>query len=43
MDDERKRTLKVEVDKLKENKFIRDVYYPEWITNLVLIPKLNGK
>lgn len=28
MDDERKRDLKEEVDRLIENKFIRDAYYP---------------
>ena len=43
MDDERKKALKEEVDRLKENKFIRDTYYPEWIANLVLVPKPNGK
>ena len=43
MDDERKKALKEEVDRLKENKFIRDAYYPEWIANPVLVPKPNGK
>lgn len=43
MDDERKKALKEEVDHLKENKFIRDAYYPEWIDNPVLVPKPNGK
>ena len=42
MDDERKKTLKEEVDRLRENKFIREAYYPEWIANLVLLPKPNG-
>ena len=31
MDDERKKALKEEVDRLRENKFIREAYYPEWI------------
>lgn len=43
MDDERKMALKEEVDRLKENNFIRDAYYPEWISNPVLVPKPNGK
>ena len=43
MDDERKNNFKDEVVLLKENKFIRDAYYPEWIANLILIPKPNGK
>lgn len=43
LDDERKNDLKEKVDRLKENKFIRDAYYPESIANPVLVPKLNGK
>ena len=35
--------MKEEVDKLIENKFIRDAYYPEWIANPVLVPKPNGE
>ena len=42
MDDERKKALKEEVDRLKESKFIRDAYYPEWIANPVLVLKPNG-
>ena len=43
IEDESLKALKEEVDRLKENKFIRDAYYPEWIANLVLVPKPNGK
>ena len=43
MDDEHKKALKEEVDRLRENKFIREAYFPEWIANSVLVPKLNGK
>ena len=43
LDDERKKALKEEVDRLVENKFIRDAYYPTWIANPVLVPKPNGK
>lgn len=32
-----------EVDKLLEAKFIREVYYPEWLSNVVLVRKANGK
>ena len=35
--------MKEEVNRLVENKIIRDAYYPEWIANLVLVPKPNGK
>ena len=35
--------MKEEVERLKENKFIRDVDYLEWIANPVFIPKPNGK
>lgn len=43
MDDERKKALKEEVDRIKENKFIRDAYYPEWIANPILVSKPNKK
>uniref|UniRef100_A0A803PAC4 RNase H type-1 domain-containing protein n=1 Tax=Cannabis sativa TaxID=3483 RepID=A0A803PAC4_CANSA len=33
--------LEKEVDKLLSNIFIRDVYYPEWLANPVLVPKPN--
>lgn len=35
--------MKEEVDKLIENKLIRNAYYLEWIANLVLVPNSNGK
>ena len=32
-----------EVCKLQEAKFIRDVYYPEWLANIVMVKKANRK
>ena len=34
---------KEEVDKLKEAKAIKEVYYPEWLDNTVIVRKKNGK
>lgn len=31
------------VDKLLEAKLIREVHYPEWLSNVVLVKKANGK
>ena len=35
--------VKEEVDKLKEVGAIKEVYYPEWLTNMVVVKKKNGK
>ena len=32
-----------EVLKLLKSSFIRDVYYPEWLANIVMVKKANGK
>lgn len=32
-----------EVDRLLEVKAIREVYYPEWLSNTVVVKKKNGK
>ena len=40
---ERSAALKEEVEKLKENEFIRDSTYPDWILIPVLVKKSNGK
>ena len=32
-----------EVEKLLVAKFIREVYYPEWLTNVVMVKKSNEK
>jgi len=42
-DQERYEAMKVEVDKLLSIGFIREVQYPWWLANLVLVKKPNGK
>ena len=32
-----------EVGKLQEVGFIREVYYPDWLMNMVMVKKANGK
>ncbi|XP_022883423.1 uncharacterized protein LOC111400228 [Olea europaea var. sylvestris] len=40
---ERYEALKDEVDKLSHSGFIREVIYPKWISNSVLVKKPNGR
>ena len=40
---ERDNAIKDEVQKLIAAKFIREVYYPDWIANVVMVKKANGK
>ena len=40
---ERNSAIKDEVHKLMVAKFIREVYYPDWIANVVMVKKANGK
>jgi hypothetical protein len=40
---ERNATVMEEVDKLLTASFIREVYYPEWLANVVMVKKSNGK
>ena len=40
---ERDQAVAEEVTKLLTAGFIREVYYPEWLTNVVLVKKANGK
>ena len=35
--------IKEEVQKLEVAKFIREVYYPNWLANVVMMKKANGK
>ena len=35
--------VKEEVDKLKEAGAIKEVYYPEWLANMIVVKKKNGK
>jgi len=32
-----------EVNKLLDVNFIREVFYPEWLANVVMVKKANGK
>ena len=40
---ERDQAITEEVTKLLAAGFIREVYYPDWLTNVVLVKKANGK
>ena len=40
---ERDNAIKDEVQKLMATKFIREVYYPNWLANVVMVKKANGK
>ena len=40
---ERDNAIKEEVHKLTLAKFIREVYYPDWLANVVIVKKANGK
>ena len=40
---ERDNVIKDEVQKLIVAKFIRKVYYPDWLANIVMVKKANGK
>ena len=40
---ERDDAIKEEVQKLMAAKFIREVYYPNWLANVVMVKKANGK
>ena len=40
---ERDQTIAEEVHKLQEANFIREVYYPDWLANVVMVKKANGK
>ena len=40
---ERDKAIAEEVRKLLEVNFIREVYYPDWLANVVIVKKANGK
>ena len=40
---ERNKAVMDEVNKLLATNFIRKVYYPEWLANVVMVKKANGK
>ena len=39
----RHRVIQTEVDNLLRAGFIREVKYPEWLANVVVVPKKGGK
>ncbi|CAJ2642757.1 uncharacterized protein LOC123899916 [Trifolium pratense] len=41
--EERRTAIDEEVSKLKEAGFIEEIKYPEWLANVVLVKKANGK
>ena len=40
---EQDKTIAEEVQKLLEADFIREVHYPNWLANVVMVKKANGK
>ena len=40
---ERDKAIKEEVQKLTTTQFIREVYSPDWLANVVMVKKVNGK
>ena len=40
---EQDKAVAKEVRKLLEAGFIREVYYPDWLANMVMVKKSNGK
>jgi hypothetical protein len=40
---ERNLVIAEEVEKLLKARFIREVYYPDWLANVILVKKSNGK
>ena len=40
---ERDKAIVEEVQKLLDANFIREVYYPDWLANVVMVKKANGK
>ena len=40
---ERDRAIAEEVGKLQKAGFIREVHYPDWLANLVMVKKSKGK
>jgi hypothetical protein len=42
-DEERCRAIRVELRKLLEAGFIKEVFHPAWLANALLVKKKNGK
>jgi len=43
MSEERRKAAQGEVQKLLDAGVVREVQYPEWLANVVMVPKKNGK
>jgi hypothetical protein len=43
MSNEKVATVKLEVHRLLDTGFIREVQYPSWLANVVMVKKKNGK
>ncbi|XP_057418260.1 uncharacterized protein LOC130712443 [Lotus japonicus] len=43
MGEEKDKEVQIETQKLLEGKFIREVQYPTWLANVVMVRKANGK
>jgi hypothetical protein len=41
--DEKVATAEAEVQRLLDIGFIREIHYPSWLTNVVMVKKKNGK
>ncbi|KAI0518944.1 hypothetical protein KFK09_006381 [Dendrobium nobile] len=39
---DRQKAIEQEVDKLLKAEFIREVYYPTWLANVVMVKKASG-
>jgi hypothetical protein len=42
-DEEKRKVIGEEIHKLLKVGFIKEVHHPEWLANLVLVKKKNGK
>jgi hypothetical protein len=42
-DEEKYRAIQIEVTKLQQIEFIREVHYPTWLSNVVMVRKPNGR
>ena len=40
---DRQKIIRIEIDKLLEAGFIKEIDYPDWLTNVVVVPKKEGK
>ena len=43
MSEERQKAAQAEVQKLLDAGITREVQYPEWMANIFMVPKKNGK